>query len=85
MKDYSRSQYDLRWGQGVWYASSKQSAQKSDFQRESRWGRDVLVYGEENLKNTDPVLQFLAREGKAKTLHYYKEGCMFPEIKNMCD
>ena len=41
---------------------------------EIRWGRDVFVYGEADLKKTHAVLEFLSKEGKAKSLHYYKEG-----------
>jgi len=32
------------------------------------------VYGFRNLKKTDPVLQFLSRENKTKSLHFYKDG-----------
>ena len=39
-----------------------------------RWGRDVFVYGEADLKKTNAVLDFLSKEGKAKSLYYYKEG-----------
>ncbi|KAG2450344.1 hypothetical protein HYH02_004849 [Chlamydomonas schloesseri] len=38
------------------------------------WGRNVLVYGEPGLKKDHPVIAFLARQGKCRNLHYYKDG-----------
>ncbi len=40
----------------------------------SRWGRNVLVYGEEGLKRDHPVVRFLATQGKCRALNYYKDG-----------
>lgn len=45
-----------------------------------RWGKDVFVYGEEDLKKTHPVLEFLSKERKAKSIHYYKEGSFLSHI-----
>lgn len=38
------------------------------------WGRHVLVLGPEALKKDHPVIAYLAKEGKAASLHYFKEG-----------
>lgn len=38
------------------------------------WGKDVLVYSDSSLKKTHPVLEFLSRDRKARSIQYYKEG-----------
>eukprot|EP00210_Caulerpa_lentillifera_P000657 g634.t1 len=38
------------------------------------WGKDVLVYSDSSLRKTHPVLEFLSRERKARSIQYYKDG-----------
>ncbi|KXZ47911.1 hypothetical protein GPECTOR_32g524 [Gonium pectorale] len=42
--------------------------------RSSRWGRNVLVYGDSELRKDHPVVRFLAAQGKCASLHMYKDG-----------
>ena len=39
-----------------------------------RWGKNVIVYGDEGLKKDHPVLERLAKEKQCKSLLYFKEG-----------
>lgn len=38
------------------------------------WGKAVVVYGAEGLKKDHPVIAFLASEGRAASLQYFKDG-----------
>lgn len=33
-----------------------------------------MVYGDSNLRKDHPVVDFLAKQGKCRSLHYYKDG-----------
>ena len=39
-----------------------------------RWGKRVVVYGDSSLRKDHPVVEFLSKQGKCNSLHYYKEG-----------
>lgn len=39
-----------------------------------RWGKHVVVYGEAGLKKDHPVVNFLAAQGRCKSISYYKDG-----------
>ena len=40
-----------------------------------RWGKSVIVFGEEGLRKDHPVVKFLAEENKCKSLSIYRPGC----------
>jgi dual specificity MAP kinase phosphatase len=39
-----------------------------------RWGKSVIVFGEEGLRKDHPVVKFLAEENKCKSLSIYRPG-----------
>eukprot|EP00798_Chlamydomonas_sp_ICE-L_P019182 gene19182-25796_t len=38
------------------------------------WGKNVIVYGDNTVRKDHPVVAFLSKQGKCRTLHYFKEG-----------
>jgi hypothetical protein len=91
MQDYSKNQYDLRWGQDCWYVvlsvwcpiallppnqrTSSRVDQGLPAHVRCRWGKPVIVFGEEGLRKDHPVVKFLAEENKCKSLSIYRPGC----------
>ncbi len=39
-----------------------------------RWAKNVMVYGDKELRKDHPVVAFLATEGRCLSLTYYKDG-----------
>jgi len=40
----------------------------------NRWGKPVIVYGSADLPRDHPVIQYLAKEGRAASVQFYREG-----------
>eukprot|EP00877_Chromochloris_zofingiensis_P008595 jgi/Chrzof1/398/Cz01g14120.t1 len=55
-------------------ADYSQSTYSISWSQDCWWNRAVIVYGSAGLSKDHPVVSFLAREGRCKSLHYYKDG-----------
>ena len=80
-QDYSGASYDQKWSKDCWYCLVLPIRSYCAFllplvslQCTCRWDKPVIVYGDDTVDKGHPVVAFLAKEKRAKSVSVYKEG-----------